>query len=184
MRTDNTPEDCSAALPLTRPSRPGSSARPVQCCRHCPAALPRLALQTPGRLGAASVRAASSRLAPRTLTRRLRRRTRRQSSRIDPVVPSRHRGKGSPPPTPARLRLPAPPDDRPSTDNPHKGCSAAPPLTQKRSGLNAVAAQSGHSSRQRQSAATGGWLVEIRIASSRVGVGDSFARVRRPISGR
>ena len=39
------------------PSRPRSSARPVQCCRHSPAALPRLALQTPGRLGAASVRA-------------------------------------------------------------------------------------------------------------------------------
>jgi hypothetical protein len=42
------------------PSRPRSSARPVQYCRHYPAVLPRLALQTPGRLGAASVRATQS----------------------------------------------------------------------------------------------------------------------------
>ena len=32
---------------------PGSSARPVQNCRYCLAVLPRLALQTPGRLSAA-----------------------------------------------------------------------------------------------------------------------------------
>ncbi len=40
---------------VTRRAARGRSARPVQYCRHCPAILPRLALQTPGRLGAASV---------------------------------------------------------------------------------------------------------------------------------
>ena len=44
----------SFARAFTRPSRPGSSARPVQYCRYSRAVLPRLALQTPGRLGAGS----------------------------------------------------------------------------------------------------------------------------------
>jgi len=53
-RAQRAPSD-GLRMNRSRAEPPGIFRRPVQCCRHCPAALPRLALQTPGRLDAASL---------------------------------------------------------------------------------------------------------------------------------